>query len=383
MKRRSFLAGTGAITLSGLLVGCNRQQRESLTVKVLKDSIPAQLLNEFRKSLNKPAVLDFAAEAQLLNLFTQLKSWQQKPTGNDWRSQLPLPFSQEQASRADLVTLGDYWLAEAIEQKLIQPLNPSQLKAWQQLPPQWQALVRRNDQGQLDPKGKIWGAPYRWGSTVIAYRRDKFKSLGWTPTDWSDLWREELRDRISVLDQPRETIGLTLKTLGKSYNSQNLDKVPQLKEKLRTLDQQVKFYSSNAYVQSLILGDTWLAVGWSTDILPVMQRYSQITAVVPKSGTAFWTDLWVRPASANSNVDLLQKWIDFCWQPEIAVQLSRLTQAASPILASTKPPQIPVALQKNQVLLPPAEIIKDSEFLLPLTQAAAQQYESLWKEIRG
>jgi putative spermidine/putrescine transport system substrate-binding protein len=385
MKRRSFLVSAGFLTFSSLLAGCSRQQGAGLKVRLLKDSIPAQLLDEFRKSLQEPAALDFAAEAQFLDLFARLKSWQQKPKPKDWRSQIPLPFIQPQAAAAaDLVTLGDYWLAEAIEQKLIQPLDPKPLQRWQQLPPQWQQLVKRNDQGQPDPKGQVWGAPYRWGSTVIAYRRDKLKTLGFTPTDWSDLWREELRDRISLLDQPREVIGLTLKKLGHSYNTANLDKIPDLKNSLSSLHQQVKFYSSDTYLQPLILGDTWVAVGWSTDVLSAMRRYNQIAAVVPQSGTAIWTDLWVRPIKSQeaASSNLLQQWIDFCWQPEMARQLSRFTQAVSPILATMNRAELPDVLQNNQVLLPSGEIIKRSEFLLPLSKESLQQYQSLWQEIR-
>jgi len=29
-------------------------------------------------------------------------------------------------------------------------------------------------------------------------------------------------------------------------------------------------------------------------MLPVMQRYQQIAAIIPQSGTALWADLWVR-----------------------------------------------------------------------------------------
>ncbi|HAZ46364.1 MAG TPA: polyamine ABC transporter substrate-binding protein [Cyanobacteria bacterium UBA11369] len=383
MKRRYFLAGAGTLTLSGFLSGCGRESGTALKVRLLKDSIPAQILDEFRNGLDRSARLDFVAEAQLLDLFTRLRSWQKKPTDNNWQERL-LPFgNQKTTPSADLVTLGDYWLAPAIRQGLIQPLDPKQLKAWQQLPPEWREIVRRNDTGQVDPKGKVWGAPYRWGSTVIAYRRDKFESAGLKPpTDWSDLWREELRSRISLLNQPREVIGLTLKQLGLSYNTPNLDKVPQLKAALRTLDQQVKFYSSNAYQQPLILGDTWLAVGWSTDLLPLARRYRQIELVVPKSGTALWADLWVRPKNDKSQdtPPLVPQWIDFCWQPNVALQLSRFTQAVSPVLVSMKPGEIPDSLKNNRVILPPPEVILRSEFLRPLSPETAKQYQSLWAE---
>lgn len=383
MKRRSFLVGAGSLTLSGLISGCDRNSGTALKVRLLKDSIPAQILDEFRQGLEQSARLDFVAEAQLLDLFTRLQSMQKKSTDRGMRSPL-LPFGGQQTKAiADLVTLGDYWLAAAIRQGLIQPLNPKQLKAWQQLPQEWQQLVRRNDTGQPDPNGKIWGAPYRWGSTAIAYRRDKLNSNGLKPpTDWSDLWREDFKGRISLLEQPREVIGLTLKKLGLSYNTPNLDKVPKLKENLRALNRQVKFYSSNAYQQPLILGDTWLAVGWSTDLLPLARRYRQIELVVPQSGTALWADLWVRPKNENSpdTPPLVQQWIDFCWRPDIASQLSRFTQAVSPILVSMKPDQIPDSLKNNRVLLPHQDIIKRSEFLLPLAPESVKQYQSLWAE---
>ncbi|MFB2972994.1 extracellular solute-binding protein [Aerosakkonema sp. BLCC-F183] len=383
MKRRFFIVGSSTLAVSGLLSGCGSQQKAVLKVRLLKNSIPIQLLNEFSQEIQRSASLDLVAESQLQSLFTQLQNWQQKAEASNWWSNLPLPFGKQKTiPLADLVTLGDYWLEQAIAEKLIQPLDPKQLSQWQQVPQAWQELVRRNDRGKPDPKGKIWGAPYRWGSTVIVYRRDKFASKGWkAPTDWADLWRKELGGRISLLDQPREVIGLTLKKLGHSYNTEQLEKIPNLKQELLTLHKQVKFYSSNTYLQPLILGDTDLAIGWSSDVLPVIQRYRNIAAVVPQSGTALWTDLWVRPLGNSSNLDLAQKWIDFCWQPEIARLLSRFTPAASPILAGKNPPEFSNP-DRNQLVLSTPEIIKKSEFLLPLSEKVRQEYQSLWTEVR-
>jgi len=65
---------------------------------------------------------------------------------------------------------------------LIQPLDPAKLQQWLLC----QSLARTGkaqSQGHLDPQGKVWAAPIA-GVTVIAYNRDKFKSLDWTPSDW-------------------------------------------------------------------------------------------------------------------------------------------------------------------------------------------------------
>ncbi|NQE33182.1 extracellular solute-binding protein [Microcoleus asticus] len=364
MKRRSLLLGAATLTLSQLAAGCD--SKPILKIRSLKNSIPAQLVSKFSRDVQPSPLLQVTQEPQLKELFALLQEWKQVPKSKN---------------QADLVMLGDYWLTLAIRQKLIQPIDPAKFANWAQLPERWQKLVRRNDDGQLDPKGKIWGAPYRWGSTVIAYRTDKFKSLGWTPTDWSDLWRSELRDRISLPDSAREVIGLTLKKLGKSYNTQQLDKVPNLKKELANLHQQVKLYSSDAYLQPLTLGDTWLAVGSSGDLLPLLQTEKDIALVIPVSGTALWTDLWVEPASGN-RVSLVEKWIDFCLQPRIAPQLSLLAKASSPIIVGMKPEDLPEAVRTNSVLLPDAKILAASEFLLPFGDAGISLYRSLWQEIR-
>ncbi len=362
MKRRNFLLGASAITLGSLGVGC--RQSAAFRIELLRGSVPVQMASKFRQGLSDRPVIDFVPQPQLKDLYGLLQ--------------------QDSATTTDLVMIGDFWLSAAIQQGLIQPLDASVWQGWNQLPPSWQALVTRNREGQLDGEGQVWAAPYRWGTTVIGYRRDQFKDLGWTPQDWGDLWREEIRHRFSVLDNPRETIGLTLKKLGSSYNINNLDRVGDLEEELRQLHRNVKLYDSNNYLKPLITGDTWLAVGWSTDFSEKVRRQHNLEVVVPASGTRIWADLWVRPASRNpvSEVPLAQQWIDFCWKPEIATQMSILTGTTSPIVLQMNSNQLPEALRNHPILFPKAAILDESEFLLPVPESTLEQYHSLWTKIR-
>lgn len=381
MDRRSFLLGTSALA-SQLLIGCGNNNQAKLNVQLLKGSIPGQVVNQFQKGLQSKAQLKFAPVAQLQDLFEQLQTWQGKGKASDkkgWGINLPFGQSQKPAL-ADLLVLADYRLKEAIEQKLIQPLDELQLKQWSALPQRFQELARRNDKGNPDPKGKIWAAPYRWGESVIVYRRDKFKDLGWTPTDWADLWRSELRFRISLLDEPREVIGLVLKKLGKSYNTENLDQIPDLEKELRALNKQVKFYANNRYLEPLVIGDTWLAVAWSSDVIPILTRYPQLAAVVPQSGTAMWADLWVLPNSEKKNA-LSYQWIDFCWNSEIAKQISLITKTNSPISTNIATSDILEPLRN--LLVSNSEVFNKNEFLLPLSKSTTQLYESLFRTVKS
>ena len=389
MHRRSFLFGTSTLLISQLLIGCNANIQPQLTVQVLKGSIPGRILkgfeNQLQKKLSQKVQLKFSPVVQLQELFKRLKSLKKNKTATNKSEGFDITqlFGKSQPKNIDLATLGDFWLKDAIEGELIQPLSREKLENWSKLSPKWQELVTRNNRGLVDKQGNIWAAPYRWGSTVIIYRRDKLEKFDWELQDWSDLWREELKGRISLVNQPREVVGLTLKKLGQSYNTENLSEIPSLEEELQKLNKQVKFYNSASYIEPLILGDTWLAVGWSNDIVSLLSRYPQLSVIIPNSGTALWADLWVQP-KGNDKEDLSSKWIDYCWEPKIAKQIALLTKANSPIstdITKITASEIPQPLQN--LLLPNPDIFNKSEFLIPLSKTTTEQYSSFFNKMKS
>lgn len=46
-----------------------------------------------------------------------------------------------------------------------------------------QVYLRRNNEGEIDSEGKIWAAPYRWGTMVIAYKKSKFQKHKLAPIE--------------------------------------------------------------------------------------------------------------------------------------------------------------------------------------------------------
>ncbi len=399
ISRRSLLVGLGSLALSPLLSSCAAPDPNLLRVLILRGSIPLQFVRAFQRSAAPtaipatPASVQLDSRAQLMDLFAQLQAWKQSPpdlsppSGWDMVRQW-IPFMGARQYVPDLMTLGDSWLAPAIAQGLIQPLDPQQVKGWASLAqlPQLAQLVTRNPQGQPDPNGKIWAFPYRLGTTAIAYRKDIFAQRNLQPpTDWSDLWRADLRRRIALLDQPREVIGLTLKKLQQSYNTADLTTVPNLAQELQALNQQALYYSSTTYLQPLVLEDAWVAVGWSTDLLALAQRNHQIGVVVPASGASLFADLWVQPTMTGGRLSSsAYAWIDFCWQLDYATQLTLATLAIAPPLLVTPPvAPVPDGFRTQPALLPDPAVIQRSEFLLPLTSATTQQYRDLWTAMRS
>ena len=386
LSRRYFLHLTAATAITQVLQGCSNSQN-ILEILFLANSIPIQLIGDFRKIITKENKVDFKPQPQLYQIFDSLLKIQKNKQSDLTNNNLLTKIFNKSVAHPGLISLGDFWLATAIQQNLLQPLSVNSLANWSKLPDSWQKLVRRDRQGQITAQGQIYGAPYRWGTTVIAYRSDKLKESELTVRDWQDLWQPKLRDRLSLLDSPREVIGLTLKKLGHSYNTENLASIPNLSAELLKLHKQVKLYSSEHYLEPLILGDTWVAVAWSTDILPLLKRYPEIEFAIPSSGTSLWADLWVQPKLSEPTKDerisaAIEKWIDFCWEPKSAKQISLFTDGLSPILLAMKPEELPEDLQDNVFL--DSEIINwdRSEFLLPQTPQIKQQYQDLWIKMR-
>jgi putative spermidine/putrescine transport system substrate-binding protein len=394
MDRRSFLRlGVGSLGLSSLgLTGCGIAATAPRVVG-LKNSVPPQLVKRFRQlAANSPAAkLAYSQRPTLPEIFEQLQIWQQeaqgkRPIAKPWFS---LPTWGQGAAvdpLPDLVTLGDYWLEVAVKQGLLEPLKTDQWSRWATVDPIWQRLVKRDATGQLSDNGQIWAAPYRWGATAIAYRKDLFEQHKIAPpTDWQDLFNPQLKGRISLLDSPREVIGLALKHLGQRYTDAagkpiDLTQVPELAPTLQALHQQAKMYSSGSYLQPLVLGHTWLAVGWTSELLAQLRTEPDLAVVVPRSGTTIWADFWVRPKRGNPSSDRsYNPWIDAFWEPEFAAKNALLSLSGSPLAARSPA----IGEQRNPLLNLSDALWAKCEPLPQLDAAAAKQFETLWQQVRG
>ncbi|WP_310422904.1 extracellular solute-binding protein [Chamaesiphon sp. VAR_48_metabat_135_sub] len=390
MHRRSFLLTLGSLALGSSLTSCQGQNLQILRLLALKNSLPPQLLSEFSKSIQPTnSRVELALEGQFKEILTQLQEWYKTGKAEAKGLKIPLvPPTKSPEYIPNLVSIADAWLPAAIEGKSIEPIEIKHLTNWSKLESRWQELARRDERGKSSSTGQIWGVPYRWETTVIIYRRDRLTEANIPiPKDWEDLWHPKLRQRISVLDRSREVIGLTLKKLGYSYNLADLSQVTNLKSTLAKLHQQVKFYSADYYLQPLIMGDTWVAVGWSSDAIDLIKNNPNIGAIVPSSGTAISADLWVQPKYPTKQIPtertkLTQQWIDYCLQPQVSNQISLLTSGTSPLLTSLNPTEIIPDIRHNSLILPSKSILDKSEFIYPLSAKSQIQFDQQWQEIR-
>lgn len=351
MRRKDFLIGSSAIALSGALTGCNLfVDPKRLRILGLTGAIPSKALKEFETRYSKPTELKTEATPEAI-----------------WKI---LKETSDLEKIPDIATLGDAWLDQAIAQKLISPIDPTQIPQWSDLSPIWKEAATRN--------GQVWGIPYRWGVTAIAYRTDILSS---PITSWTDLWRSELKGKITLPDDAREVIGLVLKKLGHSYKTSDLKAISTLKSELQKLQSQVLTYTSDTYLQPLLIRDSWVAVGWSQDIIKAVQQNPNIAVVIPSEGTAIWSDMWVIPqkGSRPDNQISTQNWLKFYLEPAIANQITALTNSTA---TNTDASLLPKSVTSDPIKFPNSQVLAKSELILPLSEITKQEYLQTWENLR-
>ncbi|KAG2428034.1 hypothetical protein HXX76_012019 [Chlamydomonas incerta] len=293
----------------------------SLSIVALRGSVPQQWALDFKLSIGKYCGFSIDQRAQLQDIWKELSD----VSGTNKRS----------AGIADVVTLGDAWLGPAVARRLVQPIaGADSCRWWRMLPPAMRAAARRNPvTGAVDPAGPVYGAPYRWGCTLVAYRRDRLLRRGGSPVlDWSDLLQPALQGRIAMVDSPRELLAVALRTfdlerLGLGINSSAAQLAAAgvteqaLQERVAALRRQVRLFSGRDHVRALQAGDVWAVVGYSHDLVLLAERSGNVELVAPLSGTQLWADVWAVPAGAQGGhrkagpSPLLPVWIEFTLSP--------------------------------------------------------------------
>ena len=268
----------------------------------------------------------------------------------------------------DVIVPSDYMVTVLKEQGLLEEIDLDAITNFSNLEPEF---VR----GAYDPLNQF-SIPYMWGTTGIAYRKDKVAG----PVDsWSALWDGRYKDRIAMLDDVRETFGAALKSLGKSLNSTDPSDIRQAARLLAEQKPLVKAYDSGGFDQLLLSGDAWIAQAYSGQIAKAMSENSQIGYSIPKEGCTIFVDNLCIPRGA-ANRELAHQFINFVLEARVAADIANGTGYSTTNLAARG--YIRPELLSNEAAYPPAEDRRRCELIIDLGPAISI-YDDLWTEIKS
>lgn len=265
----------------------------------------------------------------------------------------------------------DAWVKRMVDLRLLQPLDHSRLNGLEN-------LFEAFQDPEYDP-GNRYSLPFTWGTTGLIYNAEKLSS---TPTDWDYLWENQkaLSRQVTLINDPREVLGASLRSLGYSYNSENPAEIRAAYEKLLDLKGAIATFTTDGWRDLILAGDLTMAMGYSFDAINVANENPNLKYLVPESGTSLWTDTMVIPAGAP-NVAGAYKWLNFMLQPEVTVSLCERLYFATPNKKAFK--QLPKELQENHTLFPPEDVIERCEVILPLSIEKEKKYARYWIKIKS
>lgn len=230
-----------------------------------------------------------------------------------------------------------------------------------------------------DP-GNNYSIPYSWGTTGLVVRED----LAQGPvTSWNDLWQQDQAGKVMIWNGvQRQMMGIALKSLGYSANSDNPVELEAATARLIALRPNAIFGEDNPATQetsapSLLSGEVVMAVGWATDVIKARETNSAIRYVLPKEGALLWGDNFVISASSNHK-KAAEAFLNFILRPEISAQITNYN--GYPTANENARALVDPAIRNDPVAYPSQEEIKKAEIILPIGPAAEELYNRLWEK---
>ncbi|WP_199288619.1 ABC transporter substrate-binding protein [Pseudanabaena mucicola] len=265
----------------------------------------------------------------------------------------------------------DYMVTQMRDLKLLYPLNKKLLPNLKNIAPQYLNLPH--------DRGAVFSVPVSLGTTGLAYNVEAIKAIiGEEPTDWNYLWRHKDELRITLVNDPREVMGMALHVLGHSYNTTEPDKIEAAFQKLRELMPAIANFTTDAWRDPLASGDLMMCMVFSGDGISLARQDPNIKYVLPNDGTSIWTDTLAIPRGA-SNIAGAHAWINYVMRPEVAAKISDANSfGTTNQLAKT---MIPDDLKAIEALEPSAAITAKSDRIAKLEPEVLQTYEGFWTRL--
>ena len=189
----------------------------------------------------------------------------------------------------------------------------------------------------------------------------------------------ELKGKVTLLDDVRETIGAALKAQKLSLNSKEPKEILKAKELLMKAREDVKAFNSETR-SSLINGEMSVAHAYSTDALQARKATGgKIDFIIPEEGATLWIDNLAIPVNAPHIKEAYQ-FIDFLLEPKVAAStvLSIFVAPSNKEVMSL----LPAEYQQNTSLFPNDSTLSKLEMMQDLGDAMVN-YDRTWTEVKA
>jgi spermidine/putrescine-binding protein len=195
----------------------------------------------------------------------------------------------------DLIVPSDYMVGILTAADAVQELNRDAI-------PNLSNLSEEFTDPDHDP-GNVHSVPYQWGTTGMAVNT---AAVG---TDFEPTWglifdpefADEFSGQITLLNDPRETMGAALRYLGYSLNTTSQEELDEAQELVAATRDNLAAFDTDQADELIVGGETVIAHGYSGDMFVQFLEAddpSEFQYFVPEEGGARWIDTMAIPFDA-------------------------------------------------------------------------------------
>jgi len=391
-SRRSLLTGAGALGMGALLAACGTRApggggaAPSGSASASTGPAAAKDLSDTEKVVNWAnwtLYLDKDDKQQ----YPSLKAFEAK-TGikatyaediedNDtYYGKIQPQLRQGQDIGKDVVVFTDWMAGRLIRQGYVQKFDPAAV-------PNAKNLLPALQQASFDP-GRQYSLTWQSGFAGVAYNKKKVSKPVRTV---EDLWRPDLKGRVEVLSEWRDTLGLIMRSQGtdidKAFTQEQFDKALEVLS-TQLGNGQIRQVKGNSYKEDLISGDALAVIGWSGDIFQINAEYDdQWEFVVPESGGTLWSDNLLIPIGSPHKKNA-EKLIDYYYDPKVAAQVAAYVNYICPVQGAQEEMRaIDKDLAASPLIFPSEADLAGVQIFTALSPADETKYTRAFKRVLG
>lgn len=218
----------------------------------------------------------------------------------------------------DLAVVTDYMVDILRQNGTIQKLDQNKLNHLENI----HEVYKGN---YFDPKDE-YSIPYAVSTAVLLVDPKAVSEKGAQPiTSFEDLWQDELKDSIVMIDGAVEVMGIVSKALGYDVNQDDPKVLEEVKEKLFALRDHIVRFETNTPEDSVLNGEAAVGFMYSNQAAKAIAQKPELEAVFPEEGFPIYIDAFVMSEKAP-NPEGAYLFLDYLMTGEVSAKISEKTQ---------------------------------------------------------
>jgi spermidine/putrescine transport system substrate-binding protein len=244
--------------------------------------------------------------------------------------------------------------------------------------------------GDANDPERTLSVPYQGIIGGIVYNKKMYKEATGkdAPTSLADVWAPELKGRVGLISEMRDSVGLTLLSQGIDITSEESLTEDAFNAAVEFIAAQVSSgqifnIKGNSYGEDLTNGNIIVALAWSGDttILNAEVGEDRFGFVVPDTGSTISSDSFVVPMGSahKKNAEAL---INYYYDPVNAAELAAYVNYVTPVVgAKEEMLKTDPELAENPLIFPSEEFLANVHAFRALSGQEEQRFATAWQNV--